>query len=221
MSDVMAISRLRMGTDGNGVTTLVAFHGCSLECAYCVNQHCHDRCLLRADYTAEELIQTLEKDAPYFLMTGGGVAFGGGEPLLQAEFIHEVCSKMEGAWKKTIETSLYVDWQKVELILEDIDYWYVDVKDFDASTYKEYTGRENDIVIENLKRLVETVPSEKICIRVPYIPGYNTKEHQIEEMEYIREHISSEVEIDAFEYIKTYYRKENDDHTWDGEIPLF
>ena len=31
---LIAINRHRMGTDGDGVTTLVAFHGCPLNCQY-------------------------------------------------------------------------------------------------------------------------------------------------------------------------------------------
>ena len=34
---VIGVSRHRLGTDGNGVTTLVAFHGCKLRCKYCLN----------------------------------------------------------------------------------------------------------------------------------------------------------------------------------------
>lgn len=34
---VIGVSRHRLGTDGNGVTTLVAFHGCNLRCKYCLN----------------------------------------------------------------------------------------------------------------------------------------------------------------------------------------
>ena len=34
---IIGISRHRLGVDGNGVTTLVAFHGCNLQCKYCLN----------------------------------------------------------------------------------------------------------------------------------------------------------------------------------------
>ena len=34
---VMGVSRLYMGTDGEGVTTLVTFYGCPLRCKYCIN----------------------------------------------------------------------------------------------------------------------------------------------------------------------------------------
>jgi hypothetical protein len=37
---IIGISRLRMGTDGHGIRTLVAFHGCCLSCKYCLNPKC-------------------------------------------------------------------------------------------------------------------------------------------------------------------------------------
>ena len=34
---IIGIARHRLSTDGDGVTTLVAFHGCPLSCRYCLN----------------------------------------------------------------------------------------------------------------------------------------------------------------------------------------
>lgn len=34
---LIGLSRHRIGVDGSGVTTLVAFHGCPLNCKYCLN----------------------------------------------------------------------------------------------------------------------------------------------------------------------------------------
>lgn len=39
---IFAISKLRMGTDGSGITTLVTFMGCPLQCKYCLNRKCHE-----------------------------------------------------------------------------------------------------------------------------------------------------------------------------------
>ena len=201
MSDIMAISRLRMDTDGEGISTLVGFYGCPLNCKYCANNYCHQPTTVRADYTAEELIKILSVDEPYFLMTGGGVTFGGGEPLMQSEFIHEVCGKMSPKWKKTIETSLYAPWDDIKRLIDDIDYWYIDIKDINKDIYKEYTGLDNEIVIENLKSLVKVVPVDKICVRVPLIKGFNTPESQQKEIEYIND-IAPGVMVDVFEYIR-------------------
>ena len=202
MSDIMSISRLRMGTDGKGVTTLVGFHGCPLFCKYCANNYCHQTDMERADYTPEELLSVLSIDEPYFLMTGGGVTFGGGEPLLQAEFIHEICEKMKKNWRRTIETSLYAPWKDVALLVDDIDYWYIDIKDINDEIYKSYTGKSNKVVIENLKKLLEMVSAEKICVRMPIIPGYNTEESRKEGINFITNEISGKVMLDLFRYIR-------------------
>lgn len=37
LARIIGIARLRLSTDGDGVTTLVAFHGCPLHCRYCLN----------------------------------------------------------------------------------------------------------------------------------------------------------------------------------------
>lgn len=213
MSDVMAISRLRMGTDGEGITTLVGFYGCPLSCRYCANNYCHQSSTVRANYTPEELLQVLSIDEPYFLMTGGGVTFGGGEPLLQAEFIHEVCQKMNPKWKRTIETSLYAPWKRIKMLVQDIDYWYVDIKDINNDIYEAYTGKDNEIMLENLIKLASVVPLEKICIRVPLIPKFNTVESRNKEIEWLQFVISKDVRIDAFKYIPM--------PEWDDEGGIF
>lgn len=41
-ASIFVIDRLRMGTNGHGVTTLVCFIGCPLNCAYFLNDRCHD-----------------------------------------------------------------------------------------------------------------------------------------------------------------------------------
>ena len=178
--DIMRISRLRMSTDGNGVSTLIAFWGCPLHCKYCLNDQCHERDYTneteRGEYTPEELIEAVSKDDLYFKMTGGGIVFGGGEPLLQAQFIHDVCKLADPAWKKRIETSLNADWKGFSVLVKDIDEWIIDIKDLNPDIYKKYTGCSNSRVIRNLKMLIKRIPSEKIWIRVPHIPDYNTDE---------------------------------------------
>ena len=202
MSDIMAISRLRMGSDGEGIRTLIGFYGCPLQCKYCINRKCHDRNTIRANYTPEELIEVLSIDEPYFLMTNGGITFGGGEPLLQADFIHDVCKKMDTRWGRAIETSLYAPWDQIELLIPDIHTWIVDIKDLDRDIYESYTGKNNELVLENLRELVEKVPAENICVRIPYIPGYNTREGISNKMKWIWKEIHPYVKVDLFDYME-------------------
>ena len=84
----IGIERLRVINDGEGITTLVAGYGCPLRCQYCLNPQCFEMPKPVRSYSLEEMIKEVSIDDLYFQATGGGVVFGGGEPLLQADFIH-------------------------------------------------------------------------------------------------------------------------------------
>ncbi len=199
LGEIMTISRLRMASDGAGVSTLVIFFGCPLRCKYCANWGCHETDTPTESYSPETLVNALKKDDIYFKMTGGGVVFGGGEPLLQAEFIHDVCKLADPLWKKRIETSLYAKWDRIRLWLNDIDEWFIDIKDLQPEIFKKYTGKDNAIVISNLKKLIATVPKEKILIRVPYISKFNSLDGVKQSVETLK--MMGFSRIEQFEYI--------------------
>ena len=176
---VIGICRLRINTDGRGITTLVAFHSCPLKCKYCINP----RSLVDGDYitylSAKEIMNILRKDELYFLATKGGVTFGGGEPLLWVEFIKEILDLGAKEWHVTIETSLNVQRCKLELLLSYIDEYIVDIKDMNPIIYKNYTSKDNSLVIDNLNWLVSQGRSNNIICRIPLIEGYNTEEDRL------------------------------------------
>lgn len=202
VGDIMTVSRLRMGTDGKGVTTLVTFFGCPLHCRYCINDFCHDEYdLPRFAYTSDELINVLKKDEIYYLMSGGGVTFGGGEPLLQAVFIHEVCQKVNPKWMKRIETSLNLPWQNVETIVNDIDEWIIDIKDSNKKIYGMYTGVSIKHLRNNLFKIIDYVDASKLHIRIPRIPGYNNEKNVEDSIKWIQDNLGVEPEV--FDYLKT------------------
>lgn len=168
------IDRLRMGTDGDGVTTLVGFYGCPLRCKFCINNQCHTSDT-NSVMTSLDLYNSVKIDQLYFKATGGGLTFGGGEPLLNAEFIEEVMDFGAKDWHTTIETSLNVHIGEWKCLIDYIDEFIVDVKDMSPFIYKSYTGSNNDIVINNLKELFWQGLSDKVLIRLPLIKGYNDK----------------------------------------------
>jgi len=207
--DILSISRLRMGTDGNGIATLVVFFDCPLYCEYCINDFCHKSQkpfvgVQNAAFTPQELIEILRKDDIYYLMSGGGVVFGGGEPLLQSKYIHKVCTMVDQRWAKRIETSLNVPWDNIKPVLYDMDEWIIDIKDINSDIYKSYTKTDNKNMIENLLKLRNKVSKDKIHIRIPKIPDYNTAYDIEKSVEWVRDNIGVEPEV--FSYIKTINR---------------
>lgn len=175
---VIAVSRLRMKIDGPGITTLVCFHGCPLRCHWCINPFSFAPETKRNHMTAQQLYEQVKLDELYFLSTGGGVTFGGGEPLLYPTFLQDFRQVCGGEWHLCAETSLSVPWENVEQAAGCIDHFYVDCKDTDPAIYRRYTGQDNSLMLENLKRLLALVGPERITVRVPLIPDFNTEENQ-------------------------------------------
>lgn len=204
MSKIMGISRLRTGTDGKGITTLVTFYKCPLKCKYCINDRCHDDKFALTDYTTQELLDLIMIDDLYFRMSGGGVTFGGGEPLLQTKFIERFAKDAPKEWKIRIETSLNVTWNAIEPLIPYVDQWIIDVKDMNNEIYKEYTGVGNARVKLNLKRLAKMIPVECIYLRFPNILGYNSTEdieRSLDELAYI----DCTKEVFDYVYVDTEY----------------
>ena len=170
---VAGISRLRMETDGPGIRTLVHLSRCPLLCRYCLNPELRSG-RIGKPYTPERLLMELERDDFYFRASGGGVTFSGGEPACRSEFIAKFRSICPEHWTIAIETSLNVLPKHVEQLVGCIDLWIVDIKDMDGGIYHEYTGVANRRVLENLRYLAEHVPKERVLVRVPLIPWYNT-----------------------------------------------
>ena len=195
----IAINRHRLTTDGEGVTTLVAFHGCPLHCQYCLNAQCLQADGVWCRLTPGELYSEVEIDDLYFVATGGGICFGGGEPLLRSDFIKAFAEIMNPEWKLTIETSLNVPLENVKAIASLVQMWYVDIKDMNPDIYKAYGCKENQQVVSNLQWLAANGYADKVIIRLPLIPEYNTDEErqrsqqQLEEMGFTN--------FDKFNYI--------------------
>ena len=195
---IFGISRHRLTTDGEGVTTLVAFSGCPLRCKYCLNKASWDMEKGR-DYTPELLFEEVKIDQLYFLATHGGVTFGGGEPLLQAEFIKEFRELCGTQWQLLAETSLNVPFENIQAMDAVLDGFIVDIKDMTPEIYKAYTGKGNALVRANLQWLLRNGDPNRIMVRVPHIPEFNTDEDMTQSMESLK--AMGVVNFDEFQYI--------------------
>ncbi len=171
---IIGIVRHRLLTDGDGVTTLVAFHGCPLRCRYCLNPQSLGDDSEFCEYSPEQLYVETRIDELYFLATNGGVTFGGGEPCLHLRFISEFRELCGPEWRLNLETSLNVPTANIEALLPLVDTIIVDVKDMNPEIYRDYTGQSNELVLDNLRLIAEAGRQNDCIIRLPLIPGYNT-----------------------------------------------
>lgn len=194
---IFGVSRHRLTTDGEGVTTLVAFNGCPLRCKYCLNKASWDLSKGR-DYSPELLFEEVKIDQLYFLATHGGITFGGGEPMLQVEFIKAFRELCGPHWRIVAETSLNVPFENVEALDPILDGYIVDIKDMNPNIYKMYTEKDNAMVLSNLKWLLSIGDPKRIMVRVPHIPDFNTEEDVARSIEQLR--TMGVVNLDNFQY---------------------
>ena len=196
---LLSIARLRMGTDGAGVTTLVAGAGCPLRCRWCINQR-----LLREapaePVSARELLRRVEIDDLYFRATGGGITFGGGEALLHAAFIRQFRALCPAEWHISVETSLAVPGDLLRLAADAADLFLVDCKDMNGEIYRRYTGSDSSLMTENLRFLLDRRGSDAVVVRVPRIPEYNTRADQKKSAEQLR--AMGVTRLDLFDYVR-------------------
>ena len=113
----IGIRRHRLWSDGQGVTTLVAFWGCPLRCRYCLNEQCHEEAGRMLLLSPRQLYEKVKLDNLYFRATQGGITFGGGEPAMYANFIREFRELCGKAWHINMETSLNVRPGKFQMLL--------------------------------------------------------------------------------------------------------
>lgn len=196
---IFGLSRHRLTTDGEGVTTLVTFNGCPLRCKYCINKTSWDPEKGRA-YTPELLFEEVKIDQLYFLATRGGITFGGGEPLLQVDFIKAFRALCGPQWSLLAETCLNVPFSAVETANAVLDGFIVDVKDMNPDIYRTYTGKDNALALENLEWLLQHGDANRIKVRVPHIPDYNTDDDVKRSIEQLK--TMGVTIFDEFQYVK-------------------
>lgn len=135
------------------------------------------------EYTVDEVFSEVIKDKAFYDNSGGGVTFSGGECMLQIDFLCEILEKCkENGIHTAVDTAGNVPWEYFERILKYTDLFLYDIKLFDREKHKQYTGADNKVILDNLKKLFEGGAS--VWIRIPVIPGANDTE---EEMRKIKE----------------------------------
>ena len=194
----IGVDRLRVINDGAGITTLVAGYGCPLRCKYSLNPQCFEQKHPVKSYTISELLEEAAVDDLYFQATGGGIVFGGGEPLLQADFIHAFRAACPKEWKLYLESSLAVPEKELLKIIDDIDFFLIDIKDMDPEIYHAYTGQQPARMLRNLKLLADHEKADKTTLRIPLIPDFNDENKRKQSVKQLQQIGFSD--FDLFEY---------------------
>ncbi len=177
--------------DGSGIRTIVFLKGCALRCRWCCNPESQSydiqemrlldgtTKIIGRDVTAKEVLDIVERDRVFYRRSGGGLTLSGGESLCQPEF---ALALLKGAKDRGLTTAMEsmgcAKWETIERILPYLDQYLMDIKHMNPEKHRQFTGKRNDLMLENAKRIAASGKTELI-IRVPVIPTFNETPEEI------------------------------------------
>lgn len=205
--------------DGPGIRTTVFLKGCPLDCWWCHNPESRksepeevtstkmlgtkaieSSKIYGKSMEVREVMHEILKDKLFFEESGGGVTFSGGEPLSQVTVLEELLKqcKRQGL-HTTVDTCGYAQWSSFEKILPYTDLFLYDLKLIDPSDHQEFTGVKNELIIENLQKLLDQKTS--VELRIPVVPGVNNGQKELERFRsFLQEKLKKASKIHLLKY---------------------
>ena len=151
--------------------------------------------------TVEEMVDVAVKDQVIYRNSGGGVTIGGGEPLMQPDFVSELLKELHARNIHTaMETCGFGQWSEVEDVFRHTDQLLFDLKCMDDKKHRELTGVSNERILRNAEKAAAL--GNSILFRVPVIPGINDGENIRKTGEFVRglQDINSSVQLELLPY---------------------
>ncbi len=176
--------------DGPGIRTIVFLKGCVLRCRWCCNPESQNYeietmmvggkpKIMGRDVTVEEVMETVEKDRPYYARSGGGLTLSGGESLCQPAFAKALLATAKSRGINTAMESMgCAPYEVIESILPYLDTYLMDIKHTNPEKHKAFTGKSNELMLENARK-VAALGQTNLVIRVPVVPTFNDTPEEI------------------------------------------
>jgi pyruvate formate lyase activating enzyme len=132
--------------------------------------------------TVPETVEQIRKDEIFYFHSGGGLTISGGEPFFQPEFtaaILQECKKL--GIHTAVESCMHVPFDMIAMSLPWIDHLYADLKQMDKRLHQLWLGKDNLLILENIKRVDASGFPVAVTIRLPLIPGFNDSNQNLKE----------------------------------------
>ncbi len=164
--------------DGPGIRFVVFMQGCALKCKYCHNRDTWNLCG-GTEYTLEEVLTRIEKYKNYFIPSGGGVTFSGGEPLLQLKFLLKIIPilKKEGIHVAIDTSGSFTLTEDIKKVIDLADLFLLDIKCINDEICKNLTGVSNKKELAFARYLSDI--NKPMWIRQVLVPGITDKKDDL------------------------------------------
>ncbi len=156
--------------DGPGIRFVAFLQGCGLRCSFCHNPDTWNMMDGKV-ITSEELFEKIKRFKSYFVSSGGGVTFSGGEPLLQPDFLIEMLTLCKNEGIHTAVDTAGVGRGDVDKIISLTDLVMLDVKHLDEEEYHDLTGCDMSAFNEFADKL--RLSGTEVWLRAVIVPTIN------------------------------------------------
>ena len=131
-------------------------------------------------YSVDALVEILIRDLPFYRHSGGGVTLSGGECTLYPQYLESLLKSLKSHQVHIVlETCGYFNFEVFSRrILPYIDLIYYDVKIADPGAHRKHTGKTNEKILNNLRRLLLVKPTV-VYPRIPLIPDITATEENL------------------------------------------
>ena len=173
--------------------------------------------------TAGAVMQEVRRDAPFYDRRGG-LTLTGCEATMQPAFAEALLrlARAEGI-HTALETSGQTQWPVFARLLPHLDLLLYDVKHIDSEVHRRFTGLDNALILENLRRIA-ALPAPQLIVRVPVIPGFNADAASLNAIAAFvlsLGHRVSEINLLPYHTLgKAKYRALGRDYPWEGRPRL-
>ncbi len=128
--------------------------------------------------TVGAVMQEVLADRDFYQESGGGMTLSGGEALIQKSFAAELLKAAHAEGINTcVETALNYKSEVLDATLPYIDLALCDLKHLDNAGHKRFTGVPNHLILDNLRRVVDS--GTPVVIRIPVVPQHNGTEQNL------------------------------------------
>ena len=176
-----------------------------IVCGKCVNACLGNfRTVVGKDYTVKELVKICLQDQMFYEQSGGGITLSGGEVMSQdMDYIEQLCRTLYNkGYSVNIDTCGYAPYEDFKRILPYINTFLYDIKVMDKKDHEKFIGVDNELILENLKKL--SADGARINIRIPTIVGVNaTEEFMMDVVNFLKDNSISVAQVNLLPYHNT------------------
>lgn len=128
-----------------------------------------------------DVLDEVERDAPFFRYEQGGLTLSGGEALFQPDF---ALALLREAHRRMLHTCMETCGNVPEAVLREacrhLDYLLFDVKSLDDDAHRRATGVGNGRILSNLRMVRREFSHLPLRVRTPVIPRFNDSPAMVE-----------------------------------------